>query len=185
MNEDLDEVQKKIDEKKQGQEITGQERANAIVNLAKQPENMVRLAVSDKITQKVNEDKNTIARIDKTADKLVESGVTVIENEAESSENESETGKLETYFKQHKEELKTAGIDKYTYKEDMERGVKWHRRWSDVHWILFGWWLTGIRTFCMKAKPFKIILNIIALLGLTVFLGGVIWGTIKLVNLIL
>lgn len=152
--------------------ITGGDIANAIVNVAKKPADMLKVAVSDKLASKVKTDQATIERIDKSVDKLVDSGVTAIENEAESEQNKSEKDKLQSYFDKHIEELKTAGIDKPTYLEDMERGVKWHKRWSNFHWVLFGWWLTGIRTFIMRAKPFKTVLNVLAIvLSLAVLIG--------------
>ena len=180
INKDLDELEAAI--LKQSDEISGQEKANAIANLATQPENMVRIAVSEKISNKVQNDDITKDRIDKTADKLVESGVTTIENEAEESKNKSEQGVLQSYFDKHKEELKTAGIDKPTYIEDMERAVKWHKRWSNFHWRLVGWWMCGIRTFIQKAKPFKAALNIIAVI---LFLGTTVlgvWGIVELIK---
>ena len=161
-----------------------QEMANAIMNVAKEPEKMVRVAVSNKIASKVQTDQTTIERIDKSADKLVNSGVTTIENEAEASENKSEKERLQSYFDKHIEELKTAGIEKPTYLEDMERGVKWHKRWSNFHWVLFGWWLTGVRTFIMRAKPFKIVLNILAIVLSVLVLVGVGFGITFLIKLI-
>ena len=182
INEDLDDLQSRI--KSRAAEMSGQDKANAIANLAKQPENMVRIAVSDKISNKVQTDEATKERIEKTADKLVESGVTTIENEAEESKNKSEKGVLQSYFDKHKEELKTAGIDEPTYIEDMERAVKWHKRWSNFHWRLVGWWMCGIRTFIQKAKPFRATLNIIAmLLFIGVSICGV-WGVAKLIQMI-
>lgn len=165
-------------------EITGEDKAKAILDLAKQPENMVRFAVSDKISNKIKTDEKTTERIEKAADKLVESGVQIIENEAQAGENKSEKNKLDTYFEKHKEELKTAGIESATYQEDMERGVKWHRKWSNVHWILFGWWMTGIRTMFMKAKPFKLWLNIVGLIICIAITVGISFGIAYLIRLI-
>ena len=92
------------------------------------------MAVSDKLASKVKTDQATMDRIDKSVDKLVDSGVTAIEDEAETEQNKSEKDKLKSYFDKHIEELMTAGIDKPTYLEDMEIGVKWHKRWSNFHW---------------------------------------------------
>lgn len=161
-----------------------QAKANAVMNLATKPVDIVKASVSNQIAQKVATDDKTKERINNTADKLVDSGLETVENEAESAKNHSETEKLKTYFEQHKEELKTAGIDEPTYIEDMERGVKCHRKWSDVHWKLFGWWQTGIRTFIQKAKPFKIWLNSMAIILCLALTGGAIWGIIELIKLI-
>lgn len=164
--------------------IEEQAKANAIFELAKTPVDLVKASVSNKIAEKVQKDERTIKRIDESADKLVDSGLKTVENEAKSAENKSEQDELESYFEQHKEELKTAGIDEPTYMEDMERGVKCHRKWSDIHWKLFGWWMTGVRTIFMKAKPFKVWLNIMAILGCGVLTGGAIWGIVALIKLI-
>lgn len=182
---DFDNLEDKIAEAKKEAEskMTGEDKAKALVDAAKQPENMVRLAVSNKVSNKIATDEDTKQRISDTADKLVNSSVTTIENEADAHQNKSEADKLKTYFEAHKEELKTAGIDAYTYIEDMERAVKCHRKWCNVHWYMFGWWMTGIRTIIMKAKPFKTILNILAImLGLAAG-TGIVLLLIKLFSL--
>ena len=48
--------------------LNKEQMANAIANVAKNPENMVRVAVSNKIANKVQTDQSTIERIDKSAD---------------------------------------------------------------------------------------------------------------------
>lgn len=90
-------------------------------------------------------------------------------NIEESEENEDV---LSCYFNAHEEELKTAGIEEITYLKDMKRAVKWHKHCSDIHWVLCGWWMTLIRTFILKAKPFKWFLNLLGILiySLIVFL---------------
>lgn len=176
---ELDAVKQQMNDK-----MTGRDMADAIVEVAKKPADMLKVAVSDKLASKVKTDQATIDRIDKSVDKLVDSGVTAIENEAETEQNKSEKDKLQSYFDKHIEELKTAGIDKPTYLEDMERGVKWHKRWSNFHWVLFGWWLTGIRTFIMRAKPFKLVLNILAIFLSFAVVFGICLGAYHLIRLI-
>ena len=160
-----------------------QAKANALIDLAKKPVDVVKASVSNNLVQKLQNDENAKQRVDVATDKLLDSGLEVVENEVESAKNDSETEKLKTYFKQHKEELKTAGIDEPTYMEDMVRGVECHRKWSNVHWKVFGWWQTGIRTFIQKAKPFKLWLNAMAItlcLGVTTL---TIWGIVELIRL--
>lgn len=176
---DFDELDAKVEQAK----IEAEAQARAIVEASKKPENIVRAGVSNQVASKIKNDDVTRTRIDATADKIVNSSLTAVENEADASENQSTETKLKTYFDAHKIELKTAGIDSPTYLEDMERAVKWHRKWCKVHWNLFGWWMTGIRTFILKAKPFKIILNVLAIL-LGVGVGaGLVLGLIKLFSL--
>lgn len=186
--EDLDKIvedrikQKEAEDKRLQAEADA--KANAIADLSKQPINIVKAAVSNNIANKIKTDPNVKERMDKSTDKLIDSGLKTVENEAAAAENKSETDELKTYFDKHKEELKTAGIDEPTYMEDMERGVKCHRKWSDVHWKLFGWWQTGIRTFIQKAKPFKIWLNSMAIILCLAITGASIWGIIELIKLI-
>lgn len=174
--EDLEKIEQET-------KVGEQAKANALVDLAKQPVNVVKASVSNNLVHKLQNDENAKQRVDNATDKLLDSGLEVVENEVESAKNTSETEKLKTYFNQHKEELKTAGIDEPTYMEDMERGVKCHRKWADVHWKVFGWWQTGIRTFIQKAKPFKLWLNAMAItlcLGITTL---TIWGIVELIRL--
>lgn len=171
-NEELDKIEEK------------QAQAVAVLELAKKPVEVVKATVSNNLVQKLQTDENAKQRVNEATDKLLDSGLEVVENEVESAKNESETEKLKTFFKQHEEELKTAGIDEPTYMEDMARGVECHRKWADVHWKLFGWWQTGIRTFIQKAKPFKLWLNLMAIilcLGITTLS---VWGIVELIQLI-
>lgn len=173
----------KEDFEKVENQLTDEQKAN-VVQVALKPTNIVRTAVSNEIAHKVQTDEVVQKRIDESADKLIDSGLETIENEADAAKNESNKDKLTTYFEEHKSELKTAGIEAPTYMEDMERGVKWHKKWSNVHWFLFGWWQTGLRTMVQKAKPFKLALNIIAIIGSLLLIGGSIVGIIALVNAI-
>ena len=172
--EDLEKVENQLTE----------EQKTKVVQIALKPTNIVRTAVSNEIAHKVKSDEVVQKRINESADKLIDSGLETIENEADASKNESNKDKLTTYFEEHKAELKTAGIEEPTYMEDMERVVKWHKKWSKVHWALFGWWQTGLRTMVEKAKPFKLALNILAILGSLLLIGGSIVGIIALVNAI-
>ena len=183
LDEELERIQRKKDEINQEKpEISSEAKANAIVNLAKEPENMVAVAVSNKVANKIENDEVIKGRIENTADTIVDSATETIENKAEANKTKSEQEKNLAYFNAHKEELKTAGIDEPTYMEDMERAVKWHKRWSNFHWRLVGWWMCGIRTFIQKAKPFRATLNIIAtLLFVGVSTCGV-WGIAELIQ---
>lgn len=185
LDEELERIQRKKEEMSQEQaEISEQDKATAIVNLAKEPENMVAVAVSNKVANKIATDEAIKERIDNTADTIVDSATETIENKAEANKTKSEQEKIDAYFNAHKEELKTAGIDEPTYMEDMERGVKCHRKWSNIHWKLFGCWQTGIRTFLMKAKPFKLWLNAMAITFCTALTGLTVWGIVELIKLI-
>lgn len=185
LDEELERIQRKKDEINQDKpEISSEAKANAIVNLAKEPENMVAVAVSNKVANKIENDEVIKGRIENTADTIVDSATETIENKAEANKTKSEQEKNLAYFNAHKEELKTAGIDEPTYMEDMERGVKCHRKWSNLHWKLFGCWQTGIRTFLMKAKPFKIWLNLMAITFCTALTGLSVWGIVELIRLI-
>ena len=167
------------------EETPSQAQINAMVEAAKNPQNAVRLELSNRVSDKLRNDKNVSERVDKSADKVVDAGLTAVENEADKSVMDSSAQRLEAYFNEHKEELKTAGIENPTYMEDMETAVKWHKKCAKLHWRLFGWWMTLIRTFILKAKPFRVLLNLIGILlnlGLLTGLGfGIAW-LIKVLN---
>lgn len=159
-------------------------KAELLVEEAKKPENAVRFELTKTVSDKLQNDETVKERVNKTADKVVDTGLKTVESEVNASGYRAENDEIQAYFDQHKEELKTAGIDKPTYMEDMERGVKAHRKWSNIHWKLFGWWQTGIRTFFMKAKPFKLWLNVMAIILCTALTFGVVYGIIALINIL-
>lgn len=173
----------KEDLEKINTELTDEQKSQ-VVQVALTPTNIVRTAVSNEVAKKVQNDDNVKERIEGSADKIVDAGLETIENEADASKNKSSQDKLTAYFNEHKEELKTAGIEAPTYIEDMERGVKCHKMWSNIHWKLFGWWQTGLRTIVQKAKPFKTMLNILAIVASLIVSGGAVLGIIALIKLI-
>ena len=178
----MDELEKKI--KEQANAFLEKEKINAMVESAKHPENAVRFELTNKVSDKLKNDQQVGERLEKSADKVVEAGLTTVENEVDSNVIKSEKDKLQAYFEQHKEELKTAGIEEQTYKEDMERAVKWHRKCAKFHWFVCGWWMTLVRTFFMKAKPFKWLLNTLGMLLNIALLGGAVFGIIKLIEIL-
>lgn len=159
-------------------------KVNAMVESAKNPQNAVRFEVSNKVGEKLRTDEQVGKKVNQTADKVVEAGLNTVENEARKAVSDSEKGALQAYFEEHKEELETAGIEEHTYMQDMERAVKWHKRCADFHWYICGWWMTLIRTFFLKAKPFKWFLNTLGLLLNLALIGGVVYGIVKLVEIL-
>lgn len=178
----MEEIEKKIEE--QANAFLEKEKINAMVESAKHPENAVRFELTNKVSDKLKNDQQVGERLEKSADKVVEAGLTTVENEVDSNVIKSEKDKLQAYFEQHKEELKTAGIEEQTYMEDMVRAVNWHRKCAKFHWRIWGWWMTLIRTFFMKAKPFKLLLNTFGMLLNIALLGGVAFGIIKLIEIL-
>lgn len=151
-----------------------QEQVNAIVESAKNPQNAVRFEVSNKVSEKLKTDIEVKEKVSNTADKVVKASLQAVENEADKVVNDSSANKLQSYFNEHKEELKTAGIEQATYLEDMERAVKWHKKCAKLHWYVCGWWMTLIRTFFLKAKPFKWLLNTIGvLMNIALIVGSI------------
>lgn len=160
------------------------QREKEIIEVAKNPQNAVRYEVTNKVSEQLRNNEQVAKIVNKTAEKNIQSALTVVDNEAEKAVNESQTGKLQSYFEQHKEELETAGIEEYTYMEDMERAVKWHRKCAKLHWVLFGWWMTLIRTFFKKAKPFKWLLNSIGLLLNIGLVAIIVFGIVRIIQLL-
>ena len=165
-------------------DISAQEKVNAMVESAKNPQNAVRFEVSNKVGETLRTDEQVGKRVEQTANKVVEAGLNTVENEARKAVSDSQKGALQAYFEEHQEELKTAGIEEHTYMQDMERAVKWHKRCSDFHWYLCGWWMTLIRTFFLKAKPFKWFLNTLGILLNFALTAGVVYGVIKLIQIL-
>ena len=164
-------------------EIKKEDVVNSMVENAKNPQNAVRFEVSNTVSEKLKENPEVKDRVSGTADKMIDAGLTTVENEAQSAVHQSEKQKLQAYFNEHKEELETAGIEDFTYLEDMERAVKWHRKCAKFHWFLFGWWMTLIRTFFKKAKPFKWLLNSIGILLNIALIGGIVFAVIELIKI--
>ena len=159
-------------------------KVKAMVESAKNPQNAVRFEVSNKVGEKLRNDENVKLKVQDTADKVVEAGLNTVENEAQKAVSDSEKGKLQAYFEEHKEELATAGIEQHTYIEDMERAVKWHKKCANLHWYICGWWMTLVRTFFLKAKPFKWLLNTIGILLNIALLGAIVYAIIKVIEII-
>lgn len=155
-----------------------------MVESAKNPQNAIRFKVSNEVSEQLQTNPIIGERVSKTVDKTIDAGLTTVENEAERAVHQSETEKLQAYFEEHKEELKTAGIEQHTYIEDMERAVKWHKRCADMHWYICGWWMTLVRTFFLKAKPFKWLLNTIGMLLNIALTGGIVYGIIRIINML-
>lgn len=188
----MEDLEKKIEEKaKEKQTADNQTNTQTIekeyihemVESAKDPKNAVRFEVSNTVANKLRTPE-VQKRVSGTADKVVDANLAVVENEANKAVLDSNTETLDAYFNEHKEELATAGIEQYTYMEDMKRAVKWHRVCAKIHWLCCGWWMTLIRTFFMKAKPFKWFLNTIGVLLNIGLIAGVVWLVIKLVEIL-
>lgn len=157
---------------------------NIMVETAKNPQNAVRLEVTNKVSEKLRNNDEVSKKVEETAEMVVDASLQAVENEAQKAVFDSNTDKLQSYFNEHKEELETAGITEKTYMEDMVRAVKWHKKCAKLHWLICGWWMTLIRTFILKAKPFKIFLNIVGLvLNLGLCISIIIIG-IKIFELI-
>jgi hypothetical protein len=161
-------------------EFDNKEKIEALVESAKNPQNAIRFKVTNEISERLNTDTVVEKRVEKTVEKTIDAGLTTVENEAQRAVHQSEKERLQAYFDAHKEELATAGIDSYTYLEDMERAVKWHKKCAKFHWVICGWWMTLIRTFILKAKPFKLLLNLIGILLNILFVGALVFGVIKI-----
>lgn len=153
------------------------------VESAKNPQNAIRFKVTNEISERLNTDTVVEKRVEKTVEKTIDAGLTTVENEAQRAVHQSEKERLQAYFDAHKEELATAGIESYTYLEDMERAVKWHKKCAKFHWVVCGWWMTLIRTFILKAKPFKLLLNLIGIVLNFAFIFLVVLAVIKVINI--
>ncbi|MGN0960770.1 MAG: hypothetical protein ACI4PF_01060 [Christensenellales bacterium] len=122
-----------------------QEQANAIVEAVSNPEKSLGLVVGNQIVQK-SQTEEVKKRIDQTADKVIDAGLTSIETNAETNLNKSQVQANKSYFDTHKNQLKRGGVKNETSRKQMERIVATSSLWEDIFYYMFSWWVIGINT---------------------------------------
>lgn len=127
--------------------------AKALLGVIKNPEDALRLKVSQNVVSKVESGAGK-ERLDKTTDKLVESGLTTIETEAENKLSKAEKSAEEVFFARKETQLKRGGIKKQTTQRIMDRVVKTDDIWTDIHYYLFTWWVIGINNYFANMQNF-------------------------------
>lgn len=143
--------------------------AKALLGVIKNPEDALRLKVSQNVVSKVESGAGK-ERLDKTAEKLVESGLATIETEADNKLSKAEKTAEEVFFDRKKVQLNRGGIQKQTTQRIMDRVVKTDDIWTDIHYYLFTWWVIGINNYFANMRNFhwffKVIINLLFTLPL-------------------
>lgn len=128
--------------------------ASALLNVVKNPKDALGLKLGESIGTKVSSGVGK-ERLDKTADKIIDSGLTSFETQAETEKNKAQKSADDVYFDSHKTELKRGGIGSRTYREKMEKVVDTDKVWSDINFFLFTWWVVGINNFFSTLSSFN------------------------------
>lgn len=128
--------------------------ATALLNVVKNPKDALGLKLGESIGNKVSSGVGK-ERLDKTAEKIIDSGLTSFETQAETEKNKAQKSADDVYFDSHKAELKRGGIGNRTYREKMEKVVNTDKVWSDINFFLFTWWVVGINNFFSTLSSFN------------------------------
>lgn len=138
--------------------------AKALLDTIKNPEDALRLKVSQNVVSKIESGAGK-ERLDKTTDKLVESGLATIETEADNKLSKAEKTAEEVFFDRKKVQLNRGGIQKQTTQRIMDRVVKTDDVWTDINYYLYTWWVIGINNYFANMKNFhwffKVIINLL------------------------
>ena len=138
--------------------------AKALLGVIKNPEDALRLKVSQNVVSKIESGAGK-ERLDKTTDKLVESGLATIETEADNKLSKAEKTAEEVFFERKKTQLNRGGIQKQTTQRIMDRVVRTDDVWTDINYFLFTWWVIGINNYFANMKNFhwffKAIINVL------------------------
>lgn len=152
-----------------------------LLETLKNPQNAVKLKVSEKIGDLVENDESVKASVDKTAKQVITDTTDSIENE---------TGRVsdETYFARNKSDLENGGINSATERWYMERVKKVATFWKKAWFIVFGWWVIGLGVWADQIKPLRKPLKVLAYIGavliLLTIITAIILITLKAKNLI-
>lgn len=181
MNTDFRNEEMTIDEMREKMKQEAQ--AKAIVEVAKKPEDLLSLQVSDTINHKISTEVAVKERVDKTADVIIDTGLRKQENEIKEKEGKSD-------LELNKEVYTHFGIDKKVVKG-------WKRKmyelfddfWDLVLGITFGFTIVPVskvldRFTHLQNKWIKSIALIAGFVGLGAFITAVVYGTIYGVNLL-
>ena len=138
--------------------------AKALLGVIKNPEDALRLKVSQDVVTKVESGAGK-ERLDATSDKVIESGLSTIETEAENKLSKAEKTAEGTFFERKKEQLSRGGIKEQTSQRIMNRVVATDDVWSDINYFLFTWWVIGINNYFANMRNFhwffKVIINLL------------------------
>lgn len=143
--------------------------AKALLDTIKNPQDALGLQVAKEITNKVQYGAGK-ERLENTADKIIESGLTTLETDADNQMNKAQKTAEEVYYESKKVQLNRGGIKQQTSQKIMTRVVKTDDIWSDINFYLFTWWVIGINNYFSNMREFhwffKAVINILFTLPL-------------------
>lgn len=161
VNDKIPESDENVSNSKQGM---SEGQAIALLKTIKNPENALGLHLAQSITNKVKDGAGK-ERLDKTAEKVIESGLTTFETDADNKMNKSQKSAEQVYYESKSVQLNRGGIKKQTTQRIMSRVVKTDDIWSDINFFLFTWWVIGINNYFSNMKEFhwffKCIINLL------------------------
>ena len=128
--------------------------ARALLDTLKNPKEALGVKLGQEVAKQVSSGVGK-ERLEKTANTVIDSGLTAFETDAETQKNKATKNADEVYFDTHKAELNRGGISKRTYREKMVQVVATDKVWSDINFYLFTWWVVGINNFFSTISSFN------------------------------
>ena len=128
--------------------------ARALLDTIQNPKAALGVKLGQEIAEQVSSGVGK-ARLKKTANTVIDSGLTTFETDAETQKNKATKNADEVYFETHKAELNRGGISKRTYRDKMVQVVATDKVWSDINFYLFTWWVVGINNFFSTISSFN------------------------------
>lgn len=134
--------------------------ARALLDTIKNPKAALGVKLGQEIAEQVSSGVGK-ERLKKTANTVIDSGLTTFETDAETQKNKATKNADEVYFETHKAELTRGGISKRTYRDKMVKVVNTDKVWSDINFYLFTWWVVGINNFFSTISSFNWLFKIL------------------------
>lgn len=184
MNEDLNEIEKRLEAEKQYAKSKAEAEAKELSIIAQDPTKALQTKLNMKVAERIDNSKEVANKIDKTTDILVDKGLQAQENKATASVILSEDETLEADFKKNEAEYMYHGIN---HKIDK----KWKR--NIIHLINDIWFVIWAIVGCFTIVPVSTFLSrigalkgfmkgvalVLGILMLLACLGGLTYGCLR------
>lgn len=184
MNEDLNEIEKRLEAEKEYAKSKAEAEAKELSIIAQDPTKALQTKLNMKVAEHIDASQQVAEKIEQTADKLVDKGLKVQENKAEANIILSEDETLEADFKKNEAEYMYHGIN---HKIDK----KWKR--TIIHLINDIWFVIWAIVGCFTIVPVSTFLSrigalkgfmkgvalVLGILMLLACLGGLTYGCLR------
>lgn len=193
--EDLDKFvddrikQKEAEDKAQAEYMKAKAEAEAkeLAVIAQDPTKALQTKLNLKVAEHIDNSQEVAQRIEKTADKLVDTGLKTQENKVEADKIESEDEILEADFKKNQDEYLYHGIN---HKIDKEWKRKLIHIINDIWFVIWAivscFTIVPISTFLSRIGALKGFMKgvamVLGILMLLACLGGLTYGCIKWIS---